>query len=164
MSEEAISQFIVECASKGISQPEGIRQEAIIKIKKIDEILAEADRLRRDRSNMVSVIRSFGFETPKTSKRVVSNFSDETTEDQLDPTSLSHAIQICKYLNNHKNSEVTPRELMKEFGITADKDYEIYSVIKWLCATGICSRTKTGVNTGPRWTCRPTEVESIKHE
>lgn len=157
MSEEIISKFIGECASKGITQPEGIRQEALTKIKKIDEVLAEADKLRRDRSNMVSVIRSFGFEMPKTSKRVVSMLSEETTEDQLDPTSLTHAIQICKYLDEHEGSEaITPRELMGEFGVTADKDYEIYSVIKWLCATGVCNRTKVGgLTQGPRWDDRP---------
>lgn len=159
MSEEVISKFIIECAAQGINQPEGIRQAALAKIKKIDEILAEADKLRRDRSNMVAVIRSFGFEMPKASKRVVSNLSEETTEDELDPTSLNHAVQICKYLDEHEGSEsITPRELMSEFGVTADKDYEIYSVIKWLCATGVCDRTKTGgLIQGPRWDERPIE-------
>lgn len=156
MSED-ISKFIGECASKGITQPEGIKQEALTKIKKIDEVLAEADKLRRDRSNMVSVIRSFGFEMPKTSKRVVSILSEETTEDQLDSASLSHAIQICQYLDNHSVSEsITPRELMQKIGVTADRDYEIYSVIKWLCATGICNRTKLGgLVKGTRWDDRP---------
>jgi len=157
MSEEVISKFIVDCASRGVSQPEGIRQAALVKIKEIDEILAEADKLRRDRSNMIAVIRAFGFEMPKTSKRIVSILSEETSEDELDQISLTHAIQICKYLEN-KTEAVTPRELMVEFGVTADKDYEIYSVIKWLCATGICNRTKTGgLVQGPQWKSHPTE-------
>lgn len=157
MSEEVISKFIVECASQGITQPEGIKQAALNKIKKIDEILLEADKLRRDRSNMVSVIKSFGFEMPKTNRRVVPILSEETTEDQLDTATLQYAIKICDYLENHEGCEaITPRELMGEFGITADKDYEVYTVIKWLSATGICARTKAGALVkGPRWEHRP---------
>lgn len=154
MSEEVISQFIVECAVQGINQPEGIRNAALLKIKKIDELLAEADKLRRDRSNLVSVIRSFGFEMPKATKRVVSMLSEETTQDELDPASLTHAINICKYLENHESA--APRQLMTEFGITAEKDYEIYAVIKWLSITGICGRTNTGaLIKGDRWNDRP---------
>lgn len=155
MSEEVVSQFIVECAAQGINQPDGIRQAALVKIKKIDEVLAEADKLRRDRSNMVSVIKAFGFEMPKASRRVIP-ISEETTEEELDECSLAHAIQICDYLENHDSA--TPRELMTEFGITPEKDYEIYSVIKWLSATGICSRTKTGaLIQGSCWQARPSE-------
>lgn len=153
MSEEVISQFIVECAAQGINQPDGIRQAALVKIKKIDEVLAEADKLRRDRSNMVAVIKAFGFEMPKASRRVVP-ISEETTEEELDACSLAHAIQICDYLGNHESA--TPRELMTEFGITPEKDFEIYSVIKWLSATGVCGRTKTGaLIKGPCWESRP---------
>lgn len=163
MSEEVISKFIVECAAQGITQPDGIRQAALTNIKKIDEILAEADKLRRDRSNMVSVIRSFGFEMPKATKRVVSVLSEETTEDQLDPTSLSHAIQICDYLEEHEDSQsITPRELMVELGVTTDKDYEIYSVIKWLCAIGVCNRKAGALIKGPKWEDRPTLREEEK--
>lgn len=158
MFEEVISKFIVECAERGVTQPEGIRQEALIKIKKIDEILAEADKLRRDRSNMVSVIRSFGFEMPKSARRTIPVLSEETTEDDLDPSTLSHAIKICQYLEQHDSA--TPRELMTEFGITSEKDFEIYTVVKWLSATGICGRTATGaLIKGHEWDNRPTEKE-----
>lgn len=158
MSEDLISQFIVECAKEGITQPDGIRQAALAKIKKIDEILLEADRLRRDRSNMVSVIRSFGFELPKTTRRVAPVLSEDTTEDDLDPITLTHAIAICKFLE--KSGTATPRELMTEFDITTEKDYEIYTTIKWLSATGICTRSRNGALVpGPRWDDRPTEQE-----
>lgn len=159
MSEEVISKFIVDCAAQGITQPEGIKQAALSKIKKIDEILLEADKLRRDRSNMVAVIKSFGFDMPKNPRKVAPILSEETTEDQLDAATLQYAIKICNYLEKHEDCDaITPRELMDEFGITADRDYEVYTVIKWLSATGICARIKSGALTkGPRWENRPTE-------
>ncbi len=157
MSEEIISKFIVDCAAQGITQPEGIKQAALNKIKKIDEILSEADKLRRDRSNMVAVIKSFGFDMPKSARRVAPILSEETTEDQLDTATLQYAIKICSYLEENEDCDaITPRELMDEFGITADRDYEVYTVIKWLSATGICTRTKSGALTkGPKWENRP---------
>lgn len=157
MSEEIVSKFIGDCAVKGITQPEKIKQVALDKIKEIDEALLEADKLRRVRSSMVLVIKSFGFDMPKNTRKVAPILSEETTEDQLDAATLQYAIKVCDYLEEHEDRDaITPRELMDEFGVTADKDFEVYTVIKWLSVTGICARDKRGaLIKGPRWSNRP---------
>jgi hypothetical protein len=154
MSEEVISQFIVDCASRGITQPDGIRQEALAKIKSIDELLAEADKLRPIRSNMVNVIRSFGFDIPKHNRRIIPVLAADVSAAELNPFELSQVIQICNYLEDKES--VTPRELMTQFGILPEKDYEIYTLVKWLCAGGYCSRIGSGaLIKGENWSNRP---------
>ncbi|HLG28108.1 MAG TPA: hypothetical protein VI423_10015 [Paenisporosarcina sp.] len=161
MSEEAISKFIAECAAAGINQPEAIRQRALDAIQEIDVKLLEADKLRPLRANMVAVIRSFGFDAPKAARRVVPILNEESTQDDLDAKTFGHVLRVCQFLEQHNVASV--RDLMTECSIIPQNDVEIYSVIKWLCASGVCARRDTdhAVIRGPNWDGRPKEN---KHE
>lgn len=141
-----VSSFIFECSKKGLSSASEISEAAILKIKEIDAILAEADRLRPVKTNLLSVVKSFGGEEPKIRKRIISDL----TRDELDETSLSILNRIFLFLE--KKNSTTPRELMNAFGITSDRDAEVYSVIKWMCMNGYCTRNKQGdLLKGPNW-------------
>lgn len=160
MSEEVqISKFIADCAAQGINQPDEIKQAAINKIQEIDVQLLAADKLRPVRAQMLSVIRSFGFEVPKGARKIPV-ISEEATQDELDIKSLGYVLQVCKYIE--ENNTAQPRDLMTVCGVTTGNDFEVYSVIKWLCASGICCRTESdrALGRGPNWESRPMETKN----
>ncbi len=155
MSEQFVSRFIAECAASGHCLPDEIKQKALERIQEIDNVLLEADKLRPEKSNMIKVIKSFGYDLPKEGKRVIPIINEESTEDDLDERTLGNIIKVCRYLENH--SSATIRELMGTCGITHESDVEIYSVVKWLCSSGIVVRTEPDrdVAKGPNWSARP---------
>jgi len=154
----SIHDFINECTNNGINSPEAICEEALAKIKEIDHQLYEADLLRKKKVVLNSVIKSFGYTAPK---RKYTKVSEEMPQEKLDDISLGHAIRICIFLET--NTEASPRELMTECGVTVDSDFELYAVIKWLCAQGICSRKpeNRSLIQGPKWDSRPQQKEII---
>lgn len=154
MSEEVISEFIAQCASIGISEPEAISEHALNKIREIDVIILAADKLRHERAQMLEVIKSFGFETPKPARRVVPTLNENSTQDDLDAKSLNNVIKICNHLEINSSSSI--RELMTVLSLTPQNDVDLYTVIKWLCSAGICARTSDRtVIQGPNWNNRP---------
>lgn len=161
MSEEVeISEFIRDCvrSGKGV-RPQDLNKAALERIQEIERILLEADKLRPEKAKLIRIIKTFGFDVPKTSRRPPQILAEESTQDDLDPKLLEHAFKIVDHLEN--NGPVSNRELMTICGITADLDYEVYVVIKWLCSSGICIRTDPDrlVARGPNWEARPRRGE-----
>lgn len=161
MSEEVeICEFISECVRTGKGgHPQDIKKAALERIQEIDRILLDADKLRPEKSKLLKVIRSFGFEVPKSSKRPIPILNEESTQDDLDPKMLEHAFKIVTSIET--DGPVSNRDLMVLCGVTPDLDFEVYAVIKWLCASGVCIRTEPDrlVARGPNWDARPKREE-----
>lgn len=161
MSEEVeISEFIGECVRTGKgTRPQDINKAALERIQEIDKLLLEADKLRPEKAKLIRVIKSFGFDVPKASRRPIPILNEESTQDDLDPKLLEHAFRIVGLLE--ESGPVSNRELMTLCGVTPDHDFEVYAVIKWLCSSGICVRTDPDrlVARGPNWDARPIREE-----
>lgn len=155
MSEENISEFISDCVKQGFCLPEQIKEKALERIRIIDDKIAEADRLRPERSDMISVIKSFGGEIPKPATKRVIPINDNLSTEELDQKTITNIKLVCAYIEKHGSA--TPRDLMTALGVTAENDSEVYSVIKWLCIKGIASKREKdrALIQGTNWANRP---------
>lgn len=157
MSEETeFMEFIQECRESGKgTTPSDIDKETLVRIQEIDHQLLEADKLRLVKAKLLRIRKMFALEAPKSHRRQVPILNEESTQDELDSKLLDHA----KLISNHieKNGPSSIRELMTVCSVTPDCDYEVYSVVKWLCSAGICIRTvpDRNLDKGPSWNSRP---------
>jgi len=131
------SVLLEKCTENGITDPKKIKK---IAEKKINEINSNIEQLLANKTSLIAVIKSFGLESFSSNpvKRKTCLLTENTKAEELDEKQNLYAVQICNYIE--KNKTATPRQLMDYCNITADKDFEIYSIIKWLGITGICER------------------------
>lgn len=157
MSDE-VSIFIRDCAKKGINTPEAIADAARSRIGAIDEVIFQADKLRPEKQTMQSVIRTFGFELPKPSRKPTPLISEDTTQENLSPKALDLILKICEILG--EKGSASNREIMNHCGITIEKDFEAYAALKWLSRNGIATRSKDSNNytKGSQWDFRPKQA------
>lgn len=148
------SKFIEECAKRNVTSPSDICTAAEERVKEIDRIIHEAEKMRPERTIMMNIMKMFGHEPAKSTRKIIPIISEDTTQDELDPKAIELVIKVCKLLDEKPYG---PRDLMMTLGISPQNDFEIYSVVKWLCANGIASRQKdASLSKGPNWDSRPT--------
>ena len=148
------SKFIADCAARSITSPQGIVAEAGKRVKEIDAEIQRVDILRKERTMMIGLIKMFGFDAPKSSRKSAPVISDDATQDQLDEQTLANAIKLCELIG--RKGSMKPASIFQEWNILPSDAFEIYNVIKWLCQRGILVRNDDrSVGRGPSWESRP---------
>lgn len=157
MSEEFVSQYIQESTQMGIGLRSDICKRALERIKEIDSVIAEADRLRPEKANLMGVLKALNYESPRPSRRAPAFIiHEETTQDDLSPEDLERCLTICDLLE--EKGQFFPRDAMLACGISVENDALVNSLIKWLFQGGVISRSTTdgAIIKGVKWSNRPT--------
>lgn|SRR5574343_882175 len=149
-----IANFISKCATSGINTPESICEVAKNRILEIDKILYEADKLRPEKVLMQNVIKNFGQEVPKALAKPKVTLLEDTPITELPQQSVALIHKICSLI---ETKDATSRDIMNFCGVPSDRDYEVYTTLKWLARAGIVTRAKDSVNytKGILWSERP---------
>jgi len=132
---EFISNFIVDCTVKGISNANGICNEAIKEIEECNEFLKKVDSIRSRKENLMDVLRNFNHSSIKklrAGKEDVQELLNEDSDEFLDIMK-----QVCEKI------ETCPP--MKASGFVEllggmEQHAQIYGAIKKLGAKGIIKR------------------------
>lgn len=150
--EEVVDQFISKCTAQGIKAPAEIREEAAKRIREIDSLLEEADRLRPERLRMISVVKALGGSLPKP-KRAIPIKEDAAVED-LSQEDMNLVTIILQKIDE---APAVARTLMNACGLSVENDYKVYDLIKFLLKNGFCVRdaVTNKISKGPNWEDRP---------
>ena len=165
MTDNFVEEYMSECIDRGICTPKDICNRAMQRIDDIDEELLRHQALRKEKSNLEMVLRTFNheaFKKPRKSKEPMIN--SEVAEADLDPSYINLLSSICGFIDQSEHS-VMPREIIDrmlknnaiEHGTVDDKQRCIYMSIKWLLDRGIIRRDEANrsLSQGKNWEDRP---------
>jgi hypothetical protein len=154
-----VADYIFECASKQICNPDDIAKEALRELQEIDQKLLEADKLRPRRGLLEKVCLHYGEPIPKTVKKKPAPLVQQDQPiDSLDADTKDLCRRICEQV---EKGPATPRELMVSCKVSVKDDQAIYASIKILAERGIVSKSNEGTRAiirGPKWDSRPKDL------
>jgi hypothetical protein len=151
MNDEVLN-FIDSCMQRGITKNKDIAAEAQREKATIELELRELENKRRRKIILETVVKSLGGVNEVKSKISSSSLTEETVWEQLDPHSQSVLLKILQLI---ESKPTMPRELMIYCNV-GEKDYEVYTGLKWLVRAGYCLRNNEGYyERGVRWESRP---------
>lgn len=129
-----VSSFIAKCVAKGKASHTQVCEEASLKIKEIDEKLAEVQELKKERSNLTDVVNMFGGLTQERQQKIAEKSYAVGTLDE------DFAQNICDIIDESEDEATSLDELVETLG--EENRTKIYHTVKELGKMRVVSRNE----------------------
>jgi hypothetical protein len=150
---KTVDEFVDSCIDKGISDGNGIANQAKIRIAEIDNEIGRIAALRDEKLLLQDVIRSF--DTKQKTARKVRPIINDALSSTEGFSSNQVIIDICQYIEKADSSR-TARSITEAVGYANSDPSPVYVGLKALRDSGIISQDSNGMwIRGPKWENKP---------